>query len=113
MTIPLQVSFQELPSSAAVKTRIEERVEKLERFHDRITGCRVVISTPHRHQRKGNHFDVRVDLSLPGRELVVHRDTAGAQDHDDIYIAVRDAFDAMQRQLLDHVEKTRDPRQNT
>jgi ribosomal subunit interface protein len=108
MTIPLQVSFQELEPSDAVRARIEEKLAKLERYHSRITSCRVVVSSPHRHARKGNRFEVRVDLTLPGGELVAHRVTEADQGHDDVYVAVRDAFDAMQRQLIDHVGKHRD-----
>jgi ribosomal subunit interface protein len=110
--IPLQVSFQELDPSPAAQASIEERVEKLSRFHDRITNCRVVISSPHRHQTKGRQFSVKVDLSIPGRELVVNHDTVGGRDHEDVYAAIRDAFDAVQRQLQDHVEKTRDQRRS-
>ena len=110
MQIPLQVSFQELDPSPAAQARIEERVEKLSRYHDRITNCRVVISSPHRHQTKGRQFSVHVDLSIPGRELVVNHDTVGARQHDDVHAAIRDAFDAVQRQLQDHIEKTRDQR---
>ena len=111
--VPLQVSFQELDPSPAAQARIEELTQRLTKYHDRITNCRVVVSSPHRHQTKGRQFSVHVDLQIPGKELVVNHDTVGARQHDDVHSAIRDAFDAVQRQLVDHVERERDMRRSS
>ena len=44
MQTPLRIVFRHMPPSAAVEARIREHVDRLERFHSRITGCHVVIS---------------------------------------------------------------------
>jgi ribosomal subunit interface protein len=107
MQIPVQLSFRGIAHSDAVEASIRERAEKLEQFYDRITSCRVVVETPHAHHRKGRLYHVRIDLTVPGREIVVGRDPAAHHAHEDVHVAIRDAFDAARRQLQDHVRKDR------
>jgi ribosomal subunit interface protein len=94
--------------SAAVEENIREKAGKREQFYDRIMSCRVVVEVPHGHQHQGRLYQVRIDLGVPDGELVVshehhHRDHA----HEDVYVAIRDAFDAMKRQLEDYARKRR------
>lgn len=107
MQIPLQITFRGLPPSDAIEARIRERARKLERFHDRITSCRVVVEAAHRHHHKGNLYNVTVDLTVPGGELVVSREPHERESHQDVYVSVRDAFDAAARQLEDHLGRQR------
>lgn len=102
MQIPLQVTLKDMPQSEAVESRIREKAEKLSRFYDRIMSCRVVVETPQRHQHQGKLYSVRIDLTVPGAELVANR----AQD-EDVYVAIRDAFVAITRQLEDFVRRQR------
>ncbi len=104
----LQVAFRNMDASEAVEADIRERVDRLERFCDRITGCRVVVEAPHRHHHKGNLYDIRIDIDVPGEEIVVKRSGPENQAHEDIYVAVRDAFGAATRRLQDHVRKVSD-----
>ena len=103
MELPLQISFRGMSKSPATETLIRERAAKLERFHDRITACRVVVEAHHRHQHKGRLYHVRIDLTVPGREIVVAREPADDHSHEDIKVAIHDAFDAARRQLEDYV----------
>jgi len=102
MQIPLQITLRDMPHSEAVESRIRQRAEKLNRFYDRIMGCRVVVEMPQRNRHQGKLHSVRIDLTVPGGELVVNR----VQD-EDVYIAIRDAFDAAGRQLEDYARKRR------
>jgi ribosomal subunit interface protein len=102
MQIPLQVTLKDMPQSEAVESRIREKSEKLSRFYDRIMSCRVVVETPQRHQHQGKLYSVRIDLTVPGAELVANR----AQD-EDVYVAIRDAFIAITRQLEDFARRQR------
>ena len=79
---------------------------KLEQFFDRIVSCRVVIEAPKRRHH-GDLYHVRVDLKVPGKEIVVKRDPPEHHAHEDIYVAIRDCFDAVRRQLEDHVRHRR------
>jgi len=107
MRIPLQVTFRNMDHSPALETRIGEKVAKLEQLCGDIGGCRVMVETEHQNQNKGNLFHVRIDLTLPSGELVVSHQSPHNQAHEDAYVAVRDAFDAMRRQLQRHLELAR------
>ena len=97
MPLVPQITFHHLDPSPAVEDAIREHAGRLERFHDRITSCRVVVETSHRHQRKGRIFHVGIALVLPGTEIVVKRDRERDHAHEDVYVAIRDAFDAARR----------------
>lgn len=105
MQVPLEISFKGMDRSEAVEARVREKAAWLENFHERIMSCRVVVEAPHRHQHKGRIYTVRVDLTVPGAELVVNRDPGANHAHEDVYVAIRDAFDAAKRQLEAHSRK--------
>ncbi|HLK10644.1 MAG TPA: HPF/RaiA family ribosome-associated protein [Candidatus Binatia bacterium] len=107
MEVPLEVRFRNMAPSPALEAAIRERAQKLEEFCDRITGCRVVVEAPHRRHHQGNLYHLRIDLTVPGREIVVRRDPPEDRTHEDVYVVVRDAFDAVRRQLEDHVRRQR------
>jgi len=102
MQIPLQITLKGMPQSGAVESRIRAKTEKLGRFYDRIISCRVVVETPQRHQHQGKLYSVHIDLMVPGAELVANR----AQD-EDVYVAIREAFGAITRQLEDFAKRQR------
>ena len=102
MELPLQITFHSVERSDAIAAKVRERAQKLERFFDSIQSCRVAIEAPHRHHTKGNQFRVRVEVSVPGQQLVVTRGGDERETYTDVYIAVRDAFDVMTRQLEDY-----------
>jgi ribosome-associated translation inhibitor RaiA len=79
----------------------------LEKYFPRMMGCRVVIEAPHRRHRKGNLFHVRVDATVPGKELVVRRDPSQHGSHADVRVAIRDAFDATRREVMDEARRRR------
>jgi len=107
MQLPLQITFRHMDSSEAIAARVRERAEELERFFDRIISCRVVVESRHPRRLQGNLFRVRIDLKIPGREIVVGRDPAARHAHEDVYVAIRDAFDATRRLLEDYVRERR------
>ncbi len=107
MQMPLQITFRDMKPSAAVEDRIRERATELDQFYDRIMRCRVVVHAPHRHHHQGKLFHVRIDLTVPGAELVVNREPAMHHAYEDVYVAIRDAFDAAQRQLADYARRQR------
>ncbi|MGH6954538.1 MAG: HPF/RaiA family ribosome-associated protein [Alphaproteobacteria bacterium] len=107
MQIPLEVKFRNMEPSPAIEANIRERAGRLERFFDRVIGCRVVVEAPHRHKRKGKLYNVRIDLSVPRREFLVTRSGPQNHAHEDVQVAIRDAFDALARQLEDHARKAR------
>jgi ribosomal subunit interface protein len=107
MRLPLEVTFRDMPPSEALETRIREKAAKLDRFSDQIMGCRVVVELPHKHHHKGNLYRVRVLISVPSGELVADRSKQDHHESEDVYVALRDAFRAIQRQLEDYARVRR------
>lgn len=107
MKIPLQVRFHATPPSKAVESDIREKANKLDTFYDRIMGCRVIVEAPHRRRHKGKHYHVRIDVTVPGGELVVNREPSKHSEYEDVYVAIRDAFDAARRQLQNYAKRQR------
>ncbi len=102
MRTTLQINFRGMDVSPALEQLIREKTEKLERFHPNVTGCRVVVDKPHHHKAQGEHFIVSVDVSVPGANIV-----ANHAHHEDVNVALRDAFLAARRQLEEHARKLR------
>jgi ribosomal subunit interface protein len=107
MQVPLQISFRNMDPSPAVEAIVREKAAKLDRFFERIVSCDVTIEAPHRHHHKGKRYKVRIDVGMPGNDVHVNQEGPKNQAHDDVYVAIRDAFDAAVRQLEDHARKLR------
>ena len=105
--IPLQLTLRNMPPSEAIEAHIRERATKLDAFSDRIMSCRVVVEAPHRHHHKGKLYHVRIDMTVPGGELVVNREPSKHASHKDVYVAIRDAFGGARRKLQDYVRRQR------
>ena len=107
MVVPVQVTFRKMLPSPFVRERIRERVNKLEQFHHRVTGCRVVVEAPHRHHHKGKLYTIAVEVQLPGATLTSHRNPGQRHEHENIYVALRDSFDSIDRQVEDFARRKR------
>ena len=131
MKIPLQITFRDMAASLAIESNVREKAAKLDELYPGIMGCRVTIGAPHRHHHKGKAYLVRIDLTVPGAELVVNRapkrlaaarlnhteepdrdfievhEPSKHAAHEDIYVAIRDAFNAAGRKLQDHARRRR------
>ncbi len=125
MELPTQITFRNMESSENVKEWIRLEAGKLETFYKPIMGCRVAVEVPHRHRRKGAAYGVRIDLTLPGGEIVVKRaptmahrlrqvrETAVSKQKEfdaprkNLRIAISQAFQAACRQLQEYARKQR------
>lgn len=108
MKLPLQITFRHFPHSNAVEAAIREKAAELDRFCPRIMGCRVALDLFHHKHKKNNVYHVRIDLTVPHDELVVGRDCRQGPAHQDVYVAIRDAFNAARRQLEDYAQRLRE-----
>jgi ribosomal subunit interface protein len=97
MQIPLQITVRDMEHSEALEARIRSKAQKLEEFFAHIVSCHVVVEMPHRHHQQGKQFNVRIDIGVPGNTIVLNRHQA-----EDVYVALRDAFDAAKRQLQEY-----------
>jgi len=88
MQTALQITFRDIPQSDALETRIREKAG--------IVSCRVVVESRDRHKHQGKEFCVRIEMHIPQHDIAINRD-----HHEDVYVAVRDAFNAAARKLED------------
>ena len=102
MQIPLQITIRGIEHSDALETHIRNKADKLDEFFDHIMSCRVVVEMPHNHHHQGKKFNVRLDVGVPGSEIVVNHDHS-----EDVYVALREAFDAAKRRIEDYVRRMR------
>ena len=105
MPAEVRITFRGMETSTAVETQVRRRVEELCQLSDRVTACRVVLEAAHRRQRQGTIYGVRIELTMPGGPLVIDREPGADHAHEDMYVSVRDAFDAARRRLQDHMRK--------
>ena len=109
MALPVQISYRNAERSDRLDALVEEEARKLPRFFERIVSCRVIIEHPHRHHRKGTPVHVRIDLVVPGDELVINSspnpDTVFSDDFKDAQRAIREAFRKAERRLADYAER--------
>src|SRR5262245_8119626 len=120
MRLPVQITWRDMAPSTAIGTKIREEAAKLEEFYGRITSCRVTIEIPRRYQNGKYQFHVRIDLIVPGAEIVVNHEPTlysslqrlGGEErakgrelsapHKDVNVAIRDAFKVARRELQEY-----------
>jgi hypothetical protein len=108
MSNQIEITFRGIERSEHVERFVRDWSAKLDQTYDRIERCTVIIDSPHQHHRNGRRFQVRIVLAIPGDDVVVSRDPGIDGAHEDVYVAVRDAFRAARRQLQDRVRQMRD-----
>ena len=100
--LPIQITIRDIPNSQALEACIHKKVQKLEQLHQRINSCRVVIEATQKHKHQGKLYTVHIDLTVRGKELAVNH-----KCNQDIYVAIRDAFFALEHQLGTYIRKRR------
>ncbi len=102
MQTPVEIHFHGIEKSEAVERRVREKVAKLEKHFGRMTRCRVVLEAPHRSAQKPKVFQIKIEISLPrGQPIVVCHEREGAHAHEELPLAIRDAFEAALRKVDD------------
>jgi ribosome-associated translation inhibitor RaiA len=103
MTMPLQIHLGEVAEAPLLEKEIRTGFSRLGRYSDEIQRCQVWVEAPHGHHRQGRLYEVRIRLTVPDEELVVHDQPAD----DDVHALVRRCFDAARRQLQDYMRRRR------
>jgi len=102
MEIPLEITFHNMSTSLSLSADIRKRVAKLEKFYGRLISCRVSIEARSKQHRKGNVYEVHVEMHAPHGHLVVSREPHHVKERHarpDVRASVRDAFKAAEDQL--------------
>jgi ribosome-associated translation inhibitor RaiA len=107
MQVPLQIKFRFMEPTAFLEARVREQCHKLQRFAEYVTSCRVIIDAEHGQHKKDKLYRVIIDITLPGEEIITSHYPAQDQAHENVNVAIRDAFDAARHQLEDYVRRRR------
>jgi putative sigma-54 modulation protein len=100
--VEIEIHFHGIEKSEAVEERVREKVSKLEKHFGRMTRCRVVLEAPHRNPQKPKVFQVKIEISLPRQQpIVISHEREGAHAHEELPLAIRDAFEAAMRKVDD------------
>ncbi len=101
--LPVDVVFRNMQRSDAIDARIRAQAQALVSFDPRLQHCRAVVDLPHRHQKHGDRFRLRIELKVPRSKglLIEHGPVA------DVHQGVHDAFEIARRRLKSHAEKRR------
>jgi ribosomal subunit interface protein len=91
--------------SDAVTDRVRERATQLDHFLEGITAVHVTVQAPHQHHHKGQLYEVHILVHAPGKEIVINREGSRDHAHEDVYVAIRDAFDAAERRIEDFARR--------
>lgn len=107
MELPLEIIFHNMDPSPALEAHIRDKAQKLLRFFDPILRCRVVVEFSGRRHHQGKLHQVGITVAVPGRDIVANQHPSQRHAHEDIMVAVGDAFDAVRRELEDHARRQR------
>ena len=101
------ITFRNMEPDPVIEDQLNQHLEKLERIHQRITGCQVTVDVPHQHKTHGNQYAIRIDITVPGDEIVVARDPHESHRHEDLQAVIHDAFKTAERLLEDYARQIR------
>jgi len=108
MRTPLRVSFQGTAPSVALRNKVIEFVDALEKYHGRLTACHVVVKAPDHRHRTGGLFEASIHLVLPGNlEVNIDRTPSLDERFADPLFAISDAFRRARRQIQDRIRRQR------
>ena len=125
MQLTPTITFRGVERTAAIETEVMTRLRKLETYYHRIIGCHVLVDLTQRHHEAGNRYHVRIDLTVPGEEIVVTHEAglhatvqnvdaerltkAGESDPErkHVRVAIREAFDVARRRLQNYARRQR------
>lgn len=105
--IDTKVVFRGIDHSIAVEEAVNRRLEKLNRYSDELQSLRVVLDSPHKNHHKGKVYHVGIEAVIPNHDIVINHEQHDKHSHEDIYVAVRDAFNALERRLKAVYQKQR------
>lgn len=102
-----EIVYRGIPQSDSLDFEINKKVSKLERYFDHIQSIRVIVEDAHKHSHKGHIYHIGIEIHVPGKALVVNKPKENNKAHEDAKVAIRDAFQAAERQLQDYAQKLR------
>ncbi|MDH5327566.1 MAG: ribosome-associated translation inhibitor RaiA [Gammaproteobacteria bacterium] len=105
MKLPLQITYRNIEATESLDQHIRAKAEKLNKHFPHITQCQVIFECSHNHQHKGNLYHTTIDITVPGKEIAASRESHDKHQHENAYVTISDAFEAVRRQLEEHSQR--------
>lgn len=102
MSIPLEITVRDIEKTPSIEERIRTKADKMSQYYDRIESCKVTVEMPQKNQHQGKIYNVHIEVNVPGKQLVANK-----HPNEDLYIAIRDSFQAMYRIIENFSQKQR------
>lgn len=96
----VQTTVRSISQTPAINYHIDRHFKKIKRTYSKINRCRVVIDMSKNNSHKGKVFNVRISMTIPGKEL------SSKKHNQNLFIAIRDSFVAIEQLLEKHHKKT-------
>ena len=97
-TTACRITFGGMEASEPPRVEVRAWLEKLGALTAPMTGGHVIIEAVDR-DRKERQYHVRMELTMPAGVVVVGPEHPSNAAHEDLYVAIRNAFRAARRQL--------------
>jgi cold shock CspA family protein len=103
-----ELIFHDVDRSAWVENYMLERVQRLDKFADGITSCRVTLTQEQASHHKGNRYSVLVEVRMPPHHDLAARKAKVIRDmQTQLPALINLAFGAIERQLKKTAELRR------
>ena len=104
-----ELIFHDVDRSAWVETYILERVQRLERFAEGITSCRVTLAQEQASHHKGNRYSVMVEVRLPpNHDLAAKKQRTVHRMPGELLAVINQAFGAIEHQVKKTAQQRRE-----
>ena len=100
MQVQPEIIFKDVRRSAWVEDYVVERLQRLDRFAQGITSCRVTLAQEQASRHKGNRYSVMVEARVPpNHDLAVKKEKEVVEMQTQLPALINTAFGAIERQL--------------
>lgn len=100
MATQVEVQFHGIEKSDAVEQCVREKVARLRKHFSRMTSCRVAVEVPQRTADKPRVYQIKIEIGVPRRStVVVNHERTGPRAHEELPLAIREAFEAALRKV--------------
>jgi ribosome-associated translation inhibitor RaiA len=96
---PCHITFKGMDPTEAVRVEVRAWLDRLGPLTTSMIGGQVVVEAVDEGRRDDRRYHVRMELTMPEGVVTVGPDHPSNGAHEDVYVAVRNAFRAARRQL--------------
>lgn len=104
--VTYKITSRDIPLSESMYAAVEEQIQLLGRFFDRILHCEIILSRPHSHHKNKFHH-VQIRLKMPHKNIIVDREPETNDRHLSFRLALQDAFHLVERRLENEMSRVR------